>query len=106
MSEDQKPSNATEILLGVAIAVAAVVAAEIILIALTAVLERINEEVRIFMTITTLQVGWTQILYLPALAIYLGKEGRHPHRATGIWIVFCILFLLTSLCNASVGPPW
>lgn len=50
-----------------------------------------------------LQVGWTQVLYLPIFAVYQHMVGKRPTRAKGIWLVSGILFLLTSFCNAALA---
>ena len=48
-----------------------------------------------------LSVGWTQLLYLPALAFYFHRKGKTEVR-NGVLFVSAALFFATSLCYGTM----
>jgi len=56
-----------------------------------------------FRSSLVINVGWTQLFYLPAMAIYQDWKGN-TQRSQGMWLVCLLLFLMTSMCNVLAYP--
>ena len=97
---NQSPTN--EFWNGVGFALACVLAAEAILFCLMLISTGFGVgDLAGILIIALFPVGWTQLLYLPAIAIYQGKVTQRSHRTAGIWAASMSLLLMTSLCNAA-----
>jgi len=88
--------------IGFGMALAAVIAVEaIIFVVMLFRMQGDDQYAGIGVLIVLANIGWTQILFLPPMAIFQSKVRHRPHRAKGMWMVSGLLFLATSLCNAA-----
>ena len=92
---------------GFVFAALAVVAAQILLILISPLwqvlgLDSEEDHLNLGPALVWFAVGWTQLLYLPALAYYFDRKGE-PEVRNGVLITSAVLFVVTSLCFGTLA---